>query len=242
MEDRFYDPEYISKLFDRMGPTYDVINLVSSFGFSEFWRYQCVSHLPIHPGAVVCDMMAGSGECWPHIARRTGASGHLLSVDFCNTMVERQNKRNSKVDAKITVLHQNALCTSIPSESVDFVVAAFGLKTLGTNDLSKFAVEICRVLKPGGMFSLIEISVPQSAMLNFAYMLYIRRVIPLVGRLFLGDIAAYRMLGDYTLSFGSCERVKATFELPQFNIELRRHFFGCTTALVGKKTQESCSI
>lgn len=53
-----------------MGRTYDLVNLVSSFGFSAFWRRQCVANLPITPGACVCDMMAGTGECWSHILRR----------------------------------------------------------------------------------------------------------------------------------------------------------------------------
>lgn len=41
-EDAYRD-EYVRALFDRMGPTYDVVNWISSFGFSSMWRRLCVS-------------------------------------------------------------------------------------------------------------------------------------------------------------------------------------------------------
>ena len=37
-----YDDAEVQDLSDRMGPTYDIVNLISSFGLSEFWRRQCV--------------------------------------------------------------------------------------------------------------------------------------------------------------------------------------------------------
>src|SRR5690606_12131925 len=126
-------------------------------------------------------------------------------------------------------------CTSIPSESVDCVTAAFGLKTLGVAELSQFAAEINRILKPGGRFSLLEISVPKHCLLRIPYLFYIRYIIPLIGRLFLGDMQAYRMLGEYTVAFESCRKVSVAFQLPDFTIELRDHFFGCATALIGQK-------
>jgi demethylmenaquinone methyltransferase/2-methoxy-6-polyprenyl-1,4-benzoquinol methylase len=59
--------EYVGALFDRMGPTHDMVSWVSSIGFSSMWRRLCVSLRKVKPGDVVCDMMVGAGECWPHL-------------------------------------------------------------------------------------------------------------------------------------------------------------------------------
>jgi len=149
-----YDDIYVQALFDRMGRTYDLVNLVSSFGFSAFWRRQCVANLPITPGACVCDMMAGTGECWSHILRR--GADTVISIDFSRVMTERQKRRRLSKGLPIDVRCENAVATSIPPESVDFVVSAFGLKTLGDVGLVRFGREIRRILKPNGHFSLLE--------------------------------------------------------------------------------------
>ena len=60
-----YDQQFIAQLFDQMGPSYDLTNIISSFGFSEIWRAQCVRNLQLSRSSVVADLMAGSGECWP---------------------------------------------------------------------------------------------------------------------------------------------------------------------------------
>jgi ubiquinone/menaquinone biosynthesis C-methylase UbiE len=36
------DTEYGKAFFDRMGPTYDLVNTISAFGFSVWWRIVCV--------------------------------------------------------------------------------------------------------------------------------------------------------------------------------------------------------
>jgi demethylmenaquinone methyltransferase/2-methoxy-6-polyprenyl-1,4-benzoquinol methylase len=61
--DARYRDEFVQSLFDRMGPTYDAVNLLSSFGFSRCWRRICVKNAAVAPGDRVCDMMAGSIAC-----------------------------------------------------------------------------------------------------------------------------------------------------------------------------------
>lgn len=57
-----YDEAYVRDLFDRMGRTYDVVNLLSSFGFNDRWRRQCVELARVGQDQRVCDLMAGGGE------------------------------------------------------------------------------------------------------------------------------------------------------------------------------------
>ena len=68
-----HDDAYLQRLFDRMGPTYGLMNVLSSFGFSELWRRTCVANAEVRSGDRVCDMMSGSGECWRYLWARGGA-------------------------------------------------------------------------------------------------------------------------------------------------------------------------
>jgi demethylmenaquinone methyltransferase/2-methoxy-6-polyprenyl-1,4-benzoquinol methylase len=103
MKDGAYRDEYVQSLFDRMGPTYGVVNMLSSFGFSSLWRRECVRNAEIRGGDCVCDVMAGSGECWPHVPR---SAASLLSIDFSVEMVARQRRRQARSPRKVTVLHE----------------------------------------------------------------------------------------------------------------------------------------
>jgi demethylmenaquinone methyltransferase/2-methoxy-6-polyprenyl-1,4-benzoquinol methylase len=231
-----YDEQYVAHLFDRMSPTYDAINLISSFGFSESWRAQCVRNLSIPRGATVADLMSGSGECWTYLRRRLGAKGKIFSVDFSRAMCDRQKGRLKKCAAPLPEIYwENALSTTLRDDSVDFIISAFGLKTFDAPSLDRLAREMFRILRPGGGCSLIEISVPPAAWLRALYVFYIKAIIPLIGRMFLGDIECYRMLGIYTEAFGSCAAVMEHFQRAGFDIELRSHFFGCASSIIARK-------
>lgn len=146
-----------------MGPTYGLMNLLSSFGFSELWRRQCVKNAGVRAGARVCDMMSGSGQCWRYVIHRGGS---LVSIDFSPAMSERQRARNQEGRMGVDVRRENALGTSLDDDSIDYVVSAFGLKTLTRDGLARFALEIRRILKPGGRFSLLEISTAEEWFLS----------------------------------------------------------------------------
>ena len=120
---------------------------------------------------------------------------------------------------------------SVLDHSVDHVICAFGLKTFDLDQTRRFATEVFRILRPGGTCSLLEISVPENRLLRMAYLFYIGTCIPAVGKLCLGGIDCYRMLGVYTTAFGSCRRVVSPFEQAGFVVELKSHFFGCATSL-----------
>lgn len=223
-----------------MGPSYDIMNLATSFGFSEIWRAQCVRNLKIPNGAVIADLMSGSGEAWTYLQGPVKAGGRLISVDISSVMCDRQKRRIQSLSIPVDVHCENALRLSLPSSSVDFIISVFGLKTFAPTQLTQLAGEMFRVLRPGGSCSLLEISIPNSLLLRVPYRFYISHVIPLAGRLFLKDIECYKMLGVYTEAFGSCSRVINFFSDAGFEATLNNHFFGCATSIVLKKApQES---
>ena len=74
---------------------------------------------------------------------------------------------------------------------------------------------------------------PRSAWLRIPYAFYLRRVIPLIGRCFLGNPDNYRMLAVYTERFESGELARTAFEAQGFRVRSEDLFFGCARRIVG---------
>lgn len=66
------DPKFVKDVFDRCSNRYIAFSFVCSFGFTERWRRQCVDAMPAIrlPRAHGYDLMAGTGEVWPHLLKR----------------------------------------------------------------------------------------------------------------------------------------------------------------------------
>lgn len=234
--DDIYDLDYLKDLFDKMAESYDRMNYITSFGFSQRWRRQFVERAEIEDGHTVCDFMCGRGECWPFILKGVGKGGRLIGIDVSTGMLRfAHHLRERYASHEIEIREENALATQLPDEHADRVVMAFGLKTLGDDLRSPLAAELYRILKPGGIVSTIEVSDPSGFALRRLYLFYLKRVIPILGRLFLGNPECYRMLGVYTERFKGCEPVVETMRNAGFEAELVSYFHGCATGIVARK-------
>ena len=129
----------------------------------------------------------------------------------------------------------DALASGLPDGCADHVVACFGLKTFSGAQLEQLAREVTRLLKPKGSFSFVEIAVPPARWFRALYLFYVCRVIPLIGRCFLGNPENYRMLGVYTRRFGSGEAVHSVFEAQGFEVRSEALFFGCARRVIGSR-------
>jgi demethylmenaquinone methyltransferase/2-methoxy-6-polyprenyl-1,4-benzoquinol methylase len=231
-----YEPKFVEKLFDKMSSSYSKMNYITSFGFSERWRRQCVEEIGIEKGKTVVDLMTGMGECWKHILKKSDKNSKLIGLDFSTEMINRAEKNKGKFKkSKIEILKENVFKNSIENETADFVISGFGLKTFNDEQLEKLATEINRILKPNGEFSLIDVSVPNSTLLKPFYMFYLKKIIPILGKIFLGSPETYKMLGVYTEKFGNSKNVYQIFNRPEFKVEYVEYFYGCATGIKGIK-------
>jgi ubiquinone/menaquinone biosynthesis C-methylase UbiE len=71
--------------------------------------------------------------------------------------------------------------------SADVVISSFGLKTFDRHQQLQLSQRVADLLRPGGVFSFVEISVPRFWLLRLPYMFYLNHIIPWIGRLFLGN-------------------------------------------------------
>jgi demethylmenaquinone methyltransferase/2-methoxy-6-polyprenyl-1,4-benzoquinol methylase len=238
-----YDSKYVEELFDNMSGSYDRMNYITSFGFSSLWRKQCIKDLDLSNSKIIIDLMAGMGECWKPIAKKAPQNAELIALDFSGEMVKHAKNRIPKIKMdKITVLKEDVFNNSIETELADCVISGFGLKTFSPAQLDALPKQIERILKPNGQFSLIDVSVPKGKVLKFFYLFYLKRVIPLLGWMFLGNPSTYKMLGVYTENFQNAKEVKRIFEKHNFEVEYIEYFFGCASGIKGKKLGTSTKV
>jgi demethylmenaquinone methyltransferase/2-methoxy-6-polyprenyl-1,4-benzoquinol methylase len=233
-----FDPESIRELFDEMSATYGSMNLVTSFGFSAMWRNQVIRRLPHCKPAHVFDLMSGMGELWRSVSKHLPTTSHLTAIDISPEMVRRA-KSDYRFELKTHVL--DVLTRQYQPASADAIVCSFGLKTFDRDQIAALAAIVQNLFRPGGAFSFVEISVPKVPILRPLYMFYLSYVIPMIGRIFLGNPDNYRMLGIYTEFFGDCRHFADCLQSRGLHVEFVTHFFGCATGVRGIKPNDGKS-
>jgi demethylmenaquinone methyltransferase/2-methoxy-6-polyprenyl-1,4-benzoquinol methylase len=215
-----------------MASTYGHVNLISSFGFTARWRHQAVADLPLASAGCVVDLMSGMGELWRSLATALPRSARVVGVDISPEMA-RRTRREWHFSAEVCIA--DVLTCDLGSASADVIVSSFGLKTFSAEQQRRLAEKVAQLLKPGGRYSFVEISVPPFLFLRGPFMFYLKRVIPLVGRVLLGDPKCYRMLGVYTQAFQNSTHFANCLGEAGLDVESVSYFFGCATGVRGAK-------
>lgn len=239
MESNIYSPEYIKGLFDRMSSSYERMNFITSFGFSIRWRRQFLEPFKLtkHKAEII-DLLTGMGETWAATKHKFPDSS-LTVLDFSDGMLNyAKQKSKDRFNDEIIILQQDVLKNELPGNHFDFVTCAFGLKTFNAEQLQVLALETKRILKQGGQFSFIEVSQPENRILKTFYGFYLGKIIPVIGRLLLGNPEEYKMLWQYTDKFKNAKNATEIFKRAGLKAEFNSYFHGCATGFYGTKTDE----
>lgn len=239
MENNIYNPEYVKGLFNKMSSSYERMNFITSFGFSIRWRRQFLEPFKqTKHKAEIIDLLTGMGETW-NATKNKLPNSSLTVLDFSDGMLKyAKQKSETQFNNEIIVLQQDILYNKLPSNYYDFVTCAFGLKTFNEEQINILAKETKRILKNGGQFSFIEVSKPNNKILKKLYGFYLGQIIPILGRLLLGNPEEYRMLWQYTNKFDNAKRATEIFTKTGLTAKFYSYFYGCATGFYGTKTDE----
>jgi len=159
-----------------------------------------------------------------------------VALDFCGGMLRLSGRRRAGLPGiDVTLRREDALASSLEDGCADRIVCGFGVKTLSDEQREVFASEVARLLRPGGAFSLVEVSVPRGWWLKGPYMLYLKHAIPIIGWVLLGNPENYRMLGVYTEQFGDCRSMRDALVRNGLQAKYHEYFFGCASGVSGSK-------
>ena len=82
----------VRSLFDRIGPRYDLVNRVMTFGMDVGWRRATVDALGLAKGATVLDLASGTGDLCAELAQR---GYRPVAVDFSFGIGVVRQQRNT---------------------------------------------------------------------------------------------------------------------------------------------------
>lgn len=233
-----YEPAFVKDVFDRCSGKYILFSLICSMGFTERWRRQCIDVLELPSGSKASgyDLMAGTGEVWPHLLRKHPDIQSITAVDISSGMHERAMDRLHRDRSDyVQFLCDDVLKSNLPPGSADFVISTFGLKTFNGGQHAQLARLTAKVLKPGGRFAMIEASDPKGWFLRPLYLFHLKTVLPLVERVFLRGARDFAMIGTYSTNFGDASEFADMLKREGLEVTFTKFFFGCATAVSGRK-------
>lgn len=178
---------YIQAVFAEIAPTYNFINHMLSFNLDRLWRRKSIARFfrPTH--RKILDACCGTGELTELLQQKLSPGGSIIGVDFCESMlnIARRRHRDSK---NIQYEAANIQQLRFADASFDAVYNCFALRNL--SDAPGAIHEMCRVIKPGGQLIIIDLTLPDSPILQW----YLVHMVPLIGRLCHGNKGPYSYL------------------------------------------------
>lgn len=191
--------EYVREVFERIAPSYDLLNHLLSLNIDRRWRRKAIAALDWErdPTGTYLDLCAGTMDVSAALARTAGFSGRVVAADFAEPMLRAGS---GKAPAGTTSpLVADALCLPLRDASFAGAVVAFGARNLA--GLEAGLREVRRVLKPGARFVVLEFTTPRSPLVRAAYLAYFHHLLPLLGGMISGHRTAYEYLPESVAHF-----------------------------------------
>jgi len=186
--------EQVTQMFDNISGDYDGLNRVISFGIDVKWRKKVVKFVEKTNPETILDIATGTGDLAIALAK-TNAS-KIVGLDISSGMLDIGKQKIIKKELQETIEMVLGDSENMPFEdnTFDAVTVAFGVRNFET--LEKGLSEILRVLKPNGIFVILETSVPTKTPYKQGYKAYTKYILPVIGKLFSKDQSAYAYLSE----------------------------------------------
>jgi demethylmenaquinone methyltransferase/2-methoxy-6-polyprenyl-1,4-benzoquinol methylase len=166
-----------------------------TFGIDKRWRSITVKTLKKAGVQNVLDIATGTGDLAIKLAKEIDGS-HITGIDLSEGMISvgKTKVEQAGLSNRITLATADALQMPFADNSFDAITVAYGVRNF--EHLDKGYAEMLRVLRPGGMLCVLELTPPSSPIVKPFYAAYTRGIIPVVGRLLSNDKRAYTYLPE----------------------------------------------
>lgn len=191
--------EQVAKMFDTISGNYDGLNRVISFGIDVKWRKKVLRLVADKNPKTVLDIATGTGDL--AILMANTSADTIIGLDISAGMLEvgEQKIRAQNLSNKITMVLADSEKIPYQDNTFDAITVAFGVRNFENLEIG--LAEILRVLKPNGIFVILETSVPEKFPFKQGYQFYSRNILPLIGKFFSKDNSAYQYLSDSAAIF-----------------------------------------
>jgi demethylmenaquinone methyltransferase/2-methoxy-6-polyprenyl-1,4-benzoquinol methylase len=225
MTNKFYSPgeqraAKVGELFASIAGRYDLINDIQSFGLHRAWKRRVVRLARVQPGERALDLCCGTGDLALALAKR---GAEVTGLDFSEAMLRVAREKSLRLrsasaqsavhDPKSEVEFVCGDAQRIPfaDETFDVLTIGYGLRNLA--DLDAGLRDMWRVTRPGGRLLALEFGKPDNSVWRAIYFGYLKLLLPVFGRIFCGNAAAYgyivESLKHYPAQQAVAERMRA---------------------------------
>jgi len=191
--------EQVAQMFDTISGNYDGLNRVISFGIDIKWRKKVLNLVAAKNPKNILDIATGTGDLALLMAETPAEK--IIGLDISAGMLEvgRKKIEAKNLSHKIELMLADSEAMPFEDNTFDAITVAFGIRNF--EHLDKGLTEICRVLKPGGIFVILETSNPTKTPYKQGYVFYTKYILPLIGKLFSKDNVAYGYLSESASHF-----------------------------------------
>ena len=227
--------QQVEQMFDNIAPTYDTLNHRLSWDIDKGWRKKAIRQLAPHKPQTMLDIATGTGD-FAILSAQMLRPKKLIGADISEGMMEigRRKVKQLGLQDTISFAKEDCLNLSYADNTFDAITAAFGIRNFA--NLDKGLSEMCRVLKPGGHLSIVELITPVSFPMKQLFHIYSHTVLPVYGRLISKDTSAYSYLTKTIEAFPQGERMQDILSKAGFkDASFKRLTFGICTMYFATK-------
>ena len=142
----------------------------------------------------ILDIATGTGDL-AILMTKTNAK-KIIGLDISQGMLEVGKKKIAQKNLNhiIEMVVGDSENMPYPDNYFDAITVSFAIRNF--ENLDKGLSEILRVLKPNGIFVILETSVPEKTPFKQGYSFYTKNILPIIGKLFSKDNVAYGYLSE----------------------------------------------
>lgn len=204
----------VEEMFDNISHRYDFLNHLLSFNIDRLWRRKAVKLLRPYAPKKILDVATGTADF--AIAALRLNPEKIIGIDISEGMIEAGRKKVVKKGLNNQIELIKADSENIPFDDSMFDSAIVGFGVRNFENLERGLREIKRVLMPGGVFVVLEFSIPENRLFRAVYFFYFLKLVPWLGRLISKDKSAYSYLPESVREFPDGERFVAVLEKSGF--------------------------
>lgn len=191
-------PAYVRGLFDRTARHYDRVNALMSLGWGRRYRREMLTWAGLRPGMRVLDVATGTGQVAGEARHVLSGRGMVVGLDASEGMLA-QARRAGAADA---LLLGRADALPFAEGSFDFVSVGYAIRHVA--DLAAAFRELRRVLAPGGILLVLELTPPRREPGRTLLRLYLGRLLPLLSVVSTGSGDVRTLMRYYWQTVEAC--------------------------------------
>ncbi len=227
--------DFVKDMFDRIAPRYDFLNRLLSLRRDTVWRTEMVRAASLKKGSGILDIACGTCDVALEAGSQLRGQARIFGLDFSHGMLRLGKKKLEQRNNKsIMLINGDALHLPFKQGIFDAVFIAFGIRNIMNRQ--KAVQEFLTVLKKEGRLVVLELTTPEKGVLRSLYLVYFKRLLPLIGSFFSKDRNAYQYLPESVLKFPTPIEFSAIMKDAGFkHIRFKQMTFGIVTLFTGVK-------